>query len=128
MVRHGNISGPGQAQHILNEFSIGGMTQTFHNQVLFAGLRENAYYSTSLASMQVGLRYQVLNNVYLTGRANVLVNNYINTSRLLPGPDFLSGCSLTFSYDFALGPLELTAMYSDQWQRVLGYINIGIPF
>jgi len=112
----------------LNEFSIGGLSNSFHNQVLFAGLRENSFYSNSLAAMQIGLRYQLFASVYLTARANAMVNNFVSTSRLLTGPDFLSGYSLTFAYNFALGPLEISAMYSDQWKKVLGYINIGIPF
>jgi NTE family protein len=113
---------------IMNEFSIGGMVRTFHNQIIFSGLKENSYYSTSLAAMQLGYRYQLFSNVFLTARANVMWNNFINTSRFFPSPNFLSGYSLTFAYNFALGPLEVSAMYSDQWHKVLGYINIGIPF
>ena len=41
-------------------------------------------------------------------------------------PDFLSGYALTFTYNFALGPLELSAMYSDQSRQKMGYVNIGI--
>ena len=52
----------------MNEFSIGGLTSTFHNQVIFAGLRENSYYSNSLAAMQVGLRYQLFSNVLPYGK------------------------------------------------------------
>ncbi|MFI5156462.1 MAG: patatin-like phospholipase family protein, partial [Chitinophagales bacterium] len=113
---------------IMNEFSIGGLVRTFHNQAIFAGLKENSYYSTSLAAMQVGLRYQLYSNVYLTARANVMWNNFVNASRFFPSSNFLSGYALTFSYNFALGPLEVSAMYSDQWHKILGYINIGIPF
>ena len=113
---------------IMNEFSIGGMVRTFHNQVIFSGLKENSYYSTSLAAMQLGFRYQLFSNVFLTARANAMWNNFIATSRFFPSPNFLSGYSLTFAYNFALGPLEVSAMYSDQWHKVLGYINIGIPF
>jgi NTE family protein len=114
--------------NIMNEFSIGGMIETFHNQVTFAGLREGSYYSPSLAAGQIGLRYQALNNIYITGRANVLFNNFISKSSFYSNPDFLSGYSLGLSYNSALGPLELSAMYCDQWQRVLGYVTIGIPF
>jgi NTE family protein len=113
---------------IMNEFSLGGMVRTFHNQVIFSGLKENSYYSTSLAAMKLGFRYQLFSTVYLTARANVMWNNFLNTSRFFPSPNFLSGYSLTFAYNFALGPLEVSAMYSDQWHKVLGYINIGIPF
>lgn len=114
--------------NIMNEFSIGGMTSQFHNQVTFAGLREGTFYSSSIAEGVLGLRYQLFSNVLITGRANVLFNNFINKSNFFITPDFLSGYALTFTYNFALGPLELSAMYSDQSRTVLGYLNIGIPF
>jgi len=114
--------------NIMNEFSIGGLTEQFHNQVTFAGLREGTFYSPSVAELQLGLRYQIFNGTYLIGRANVLFNNFISTSSFFNNPDFLSGYSLTFSYNFVLGPLEVSAMYCDQSRRILGYVNIGIPF
>lgn len=114
--------------NIMNEFSIGGMTPNFHNQVTFAGLREGTFYSPSVAEALLGLRYQLFSNVFITGKANVLFSNFITRSSFFTTPDFLSGYALTFTYNFALGPLELSAMYSDQSRRVLGYVNIGIPF
>ncbi|HVW60383.1 MAG TPA: hypothetical protein VHC48_10120, partial [Puia sp.] len=115
--------------NIMNEFSIGGLTSNFHNQVTFAGLREGTFYSTSLAKLLVGLRYQLFSNTFITAKANVLFNNFITDNKsFFTTPDFLSGYALTFTYNFALGPLELSAMYSDQSKRVLGYVNIGIPF
>jgi NTE family protein len=114
--------------NIMNEFSIGGLTDQFHNQVVFAGLREGTFYSASIAEGMLALRYQLFNNVLITGRANVLFNNFISKSNFFNTPDFLSGYALTFTYNFALGPLELSAMYSDQSRRVIGYLNIGIPF
>jgi NTE family protein len=114
--------------NIMNEFSIGGLTDQFHNQVVFAGLREGTFYSASVAEGMLALRYQLFNNVMLTGRANILFNNFLDKSNFFTTPDFLSGYALTFTYHFALGPLELSAMYSDQTRRVIGYVNIGIPF
>ncbi|HTI11623.1 MAG TPA: patatin-like phospholipase family protein [Puia sp.] len=114
--------------NIMNEFSIGGMTSQFHNQITFAGLREGTFYSPSIAELQLGLRYQLFSNTFITGRANVLVNNFITNSSFFNTPDFLSGYAMTFTYNFALGPLEVSAMYSDQSRRVIGYVNIGIPF
>lgn len=114
--------------NIMNEFSIGGLTDQFHNQVTFAGLREGTFYSASIAEGALALRYQLFNNVLITGKANVLFNNFINKSNFFTTPDFLSGYALTFTYNFALGPLELSAMYCDQSRSILGYLNIGIPF
>lgn len=114
--------------NVMNEFSIGGLTDQYHNQVAFAGLRDGAFYSASIAGGGLALRYQLNNNVLVTGRANVLFNNFLYKSGFFTTPDFLSGYALTFTYQFALGPLELSAMYSDQSRTVIGYINIGIPF
>jgi NTE family protein len=114
--------------NIMNEFSIGGLTENFHNQITFAGLREGTFYSPSVAEIMLGLRYQLFGNVLITGRANALFSNFITRSSFFTTPDFLSGYALTFTYNFALGPLELSAMYSDQSRRVIGYLNIGIPF
>jgi NTE family protein len=118
-----------QKGDIMNEFSIGGLTRSFHNQITFAGLREGSFYTSSTASIEAGFRYNMYGNLYLTGQANVMFNNFINTNiRYYNTPNFLSGYVLTFTYNFMLGPLELSAMYSDQWKRVMGYVNIGIPF
>ena len=118
-----------QKDNAMNEFSIGGLTHSFHNQITFAGLREGSFYSSSLAAIQAGFRYNFYGNLYLTGRANVMFNNFIkDQNKFYDTPDFLSGYALTFTYNFVLGPLELSAMYCDQWHRVMGYVNIGIPF
>jgi len=115
-------------KNVLNEFAIGGLTNIFHNQITFAGLREGTFYSSSVAAFQIGLRYQLFSNTYLTGKINTLFSNFTSRGSFLNSPDFLSGYSMTFSYNFALGPIEISAMYSDQSRRVLGYVNIGIPF
>ncbi|MGE5108436.1 MAG: patatin-like phospholipase family protein [Sphingobacteriales bacterium] len=115
-------------KNIMNEFSIGGLIPMFRNQVRFAGLQEGSLYSPAIAAFQVGLRYELFNNTYLTGRTNVLFNNFISKSDFFQNPDVLTGYALTFGYNFALGPLELSLMYSDQSKKVVGYLNIGIPF
>jgi NTE family protein len=118
-----------QKGNIMNQFSIGGLTYSFHDQITFAGLREGSYYASSAAALLAGFRYNFYGNLYLTGKANVMFNNFVdNDKKFYNTPDFLSGYSLTFTYNFVLGPLELSAMYCDQWKRVMGYVNIGIPF
>lgn len=116
------------ADNALNEFVIGGLTKTFRNQITFAGLPEGAEYSSSVAALQGGLRVQIFNNTYLMGRANVLFNNFVEDSGFFVTRDFFSGYALTFSYNFALGPLEISAMYCDQTGKIQSYVNLGIPF
>lgn len=116
------------SNNVMNEFVVGGLTKTFRNQLTFAGLEEGSLYTPAVMAFQGGLRYLIFNNSYITGRANVLFNNYISKSAYFTNPDFMSGYSLSFAYNFALGPLEISAMYCDQTGKVQSYINLGIPF
>ena len=115
-------------QNFFNDFVIGGLTRMFRNQVLFAGLEEGSFFTTSVASLQMGLRFNITNNLYVTGRTNGLMNNFISTDNRLQAPRYLTGHSFTLGYNFAMGPLEVSTMYCDQSKRVVSYINIGIPF
>jgi NTE family protein len=112
----------------MNEFIVGGLTKVFHNQVTFAGLQEGTLYTPAFATVNGGVRVQVLPNTYVTGRANVLFTNFISKSDFFKNPNFFSGYAVTFAYNFALGPLEISAMYCDQTKKVQSYINLGIPF
>ncbi|MBC7851130.1 MAG: patatin-like phospholipase family protein [Chitinophagaceae bacterium] len=115
-------------QNIFNDFVIGGLNRLFRNQVLFAGLEEGSIFASSVASVQVALRAHITNNFYLSAKTNGLVNNFISSDNGLQYPRFLSGHALTLGYNFALGPLELSAMYNDQSREISSYINLGIPF
>ena len=115
-------------QSTLNDFVVGGMTKLFRNQIVFAGLEEGSVTTPSVASLQLGYRYELFNNGFLLLRSNVLVNNFISMNNSLQKRNFLSGHALSFGYNFALGPLEVSAMYSDQTGRFHSYINLGISF
>ena len=116
------------SKNVMNEFIVGGMTKLYRNQVLFAGLQEGTIYTPSTATIQGGVRMPLFNGSYLTGRANILFNNFISESHFFSYEDFYSGYALTFSYNFALGPLDLSLMYCDQTKKLQTYINLGIPF
>ena len=116
------------SRNLMNEFIVGGMTKLFRNQVTFAGLQEGAIYSPALATVQGGFRAPLFTGAYLVARANVLFNNFISRSVFFNYADFYSGYAVTFSYNFALGPLDMSVMYCDQTRKVQTYINLGIPF
>jgi NTE family protein len=116
------------SRNVMNEFAIGGLTKLYRNQIAFAGLQEGTLYTPSVVMLQGGLRVLLFPNNYLTGKANVLFTNFISRSDFFQNPDFLSGYSLTYAYNFALGPLEISTMYSDQTNKLQWYINLGIPF
>lgn len=117
-----------QKESILNNYIIGGLTNSFRNQILFAGLNEGSVTASSIATLQFGLRYQMFNNLFLIGRANGGFYNFIGINKNLSKSTLLTGYSVTLGYNFVLGPLEISAMYSDQSHRLQPYINLGIPF
>jgi len=117
-------------QSILNDFYVGGLTNVFRNQITFAGISEGTVTTSSIAALQLGLRYQMFPNIFLIGRANALYHDFLsNTNKFrFATASFLSGYSLTLGYNFVLGPLEVSAMYCDQTKTLLPYVNLGIPF
>ena len=117
-----------QKESVLNDYFIGGLNNTFSNQVTFTGLNEGSLYASSVAAFQLGLRYQMYSNLFLTGKFNTAYYNFIRSNKNIESVGFLSGYSVTLGYNFVLGPLEVSAMYSDQSKKVLPYINLGIPF
>ena len=114
--------------NVLNNFQIGGINGSFRNQIRFAGLTEATVNSSSAAALLIGLRYTVANNLYVIGRVNGMIKNFATFNNATSSKSFLSGYALTFAYKSPIGPLELSAMYSDQSKRLQSYVLFGIPF
>lgn len=112
----------------LNNFLVGGLNGSFRNQVRFAGLQEATINSSSVTALQVGLRYNPANNVYITGRINGLIKDFATKKNATSSKDAMSGYALTFAYKTPIGPIELSAMYSDQNKKLQSYVLVGIPF
>lgn len=114
--------------NVLNNFLIGGINGNYRNQVKFAGLEEASVNSSSVGVLQLGLRYNPVNNVYLIGRINGGVKDFATSKNSTSSVTGLSGYALTFAYRTPIGPLELSAMYSDQSKRLQSYVLFGITF
>ncbi len=114
--------------NFINAFTVGGLTNVYRNQIIFAGLDEGTILTNSIGAFQLRMRYQLYNNIYLTGKGNIAFYDFIDKDFQPQNSKFLSGYSLTFGYNFILGPLEISAMYCDQSKTILPYINLGIPF
>jgi NTE family protein len=112
----------------LNNFLIGGLNGSYRNQIRFAGLLEATENSSSVAALQMGLRYNPINNVYVTARINALLKDFATKKNSTSSKDALTGYALTFAYKTPIGPIELSAMYCDQGKRLLSYVLVGIPF
>jgi NTE family protein len=111
--------------NVLNNFLIGGINGSFRNQIKFAGLQEATLNSAGVTALQLGLRYNPLNNVYLIARINGLAKDFVTSTS---ASSALTGYALTFAYRTPIGPLELSAMYCDQSRRLQSYVLFGIPF
>jgi NTE family protein len=112
----------------LNNFFIGGLNGSFRNQIRFAGLQEATVNSSSVTTLLVGLRYNPVNNIYITGRINGLLKDFATKKNATSSKDALTGYALTFAYKTPIGPIELSAMYCDQSKRLQSYVLFGIPF
>ena len=112
----------------LNNFLIGGLSGSFRNQIRFAGLQEATVNSSSVASLQFGLRYNPANNIFITGRIEGLVKDFGTKRNSTSSRDALTGYALTFAYKTPIGPVELSAMYCDQSRKLQSYVLVGIPF
>jgi NTE family protein len=112
----------------LNNFLIGGLSGSYRNQIRFAGLQEASVNSSSVAMLQLGLRYNPANNIYITGKINGLVKDFATKKNATSSKDALTGYALTFAYKTPIGPIELSAMYCDQSRRLQSYVLVGIPF
>lgn len=113
----------------LNFYSVGGINDFIRNQITFVGLSENQVNTGSISAVLAGIQFEPYTNFVTTFRANVGLYNYINKS---PGEwdksNFLSGYALSAGYRSAVGPLEISLIYSDQSKTFKGYVNLGFTF
>lgn len=114
--------------NLLNNFIIGGINGNYRNQVKFAGIQEGTVNAPSVAALQLGLRFKVMNNLYAIGRVNGLIKDFANINLSTSKQSFLTGYALTFAYKTPIGPIELSAMYCDQSKKLQSYVLLGIPF
>lgn len=111
-----------------NDYYIGGLTRMFRNQVVFAGYQEGMKTSSSYASLQLGYRFQLLNNLFLLWRSNAMFYDLLDHQYLDVKTSFLSGHALSIGYLSIIGPIEFSVMYGDQSKQFQTYINIGFSF
>jgi NTE family protein len=113
----------------LNFINIGGINDFLRNQVPFVGLNEYTVNTNSVSVVMIGLQYQVLKNFYATLQTNAAVYDFVKRSDdIAISPKYLSGTAFSVGYDSNIGPISLSAMYSNQTRQVYGYVNIGFHF
>ncbi len=113
-------------ENLSNGYFTGGMTSTFRNQILFVGLHEATVNTNSIFAARISLRYRLFSNAYLLAHFNMGAYDFAGNKEWKDAR-FLSGYGLTLAIHY-LGPLQISVMYSDQFKKVLSYVNLGIPF
>lgn len=109
-----------------NFFSVGGINDFIRNQIPFVGITENQIMTSSVAAYLVGAQFEPITNFVTTLRANV---GYYDIIDVDPSKwSFLSGYALSAGYRSPIGPIEISAMYSDQSRTLVGYVNVGFTF
>jgi len=117
----------------LENIFIGGSQKVYSNQFIFSGYYDGQIPATSFASCMLGYQYNIWHQLYLIGKANIGVYNFILTNGKLLGIDdikekFISGVSLTIAYDISLLPIEITLNYSPEVNDFFTSIRIGYNF
>lgn len=109
-----------------NFYSVGGINDFIRNQIPFAGITENQVMTSSIAAVQAGLQYEPITNLVATFRANI---GYYDIIERDPSKwSMLSGYALSTGYRSPIGPIEISALYSDQSRSLVGYVNVGFTF
>jgi NTE family protein len=115
-------------QSLLNNFFAGGMSPTFRNQIMFAGLQEGEIASESMAAAHTGLRYNPLGNFYVSLLGSALAYDFVAKGSEPADAQFIFGTGLTLAYDLPIGPIEFSVMMNDQGLGLRTYFNFGFPF
>lgn len=115
---------------IVDNFYMGGIQQLFRQQVIFAGLNEQQINSASVASGQLGMQYNFAGSLFLMGRANTGIYNFSTLTKFWDSDTVksINGFSLGLGYNLGFMPMELTAMYSPEIEKVYTHVKIGFVF
>ena len=93
----------------------------FDEQLPFVGSDPLTLAGVNVAVLRCDFRYRFLGKHYLTAIYNRCIDwNSINTSE--------SGLGLKYSYNSFIGPVSLTAQWSEERKKVSAYLSIGYYF
>ena len=80
--------------NLMNEYIVGGMTKIFPQPGHICRSAGRIGIFSCYADGADWIRQQIFTNTYLTGKANILFNNFISTSKFFNYQDFYSGYAL----------------------------------
>ncbi len=114
----------------LDNLFIGGSQKIYDNQFVFSGYRDGQISATSFVSGLAGVQYKVWGNVYLSGKANIGLYNFISGFGFVPNikDKFISGFSGSIAYNISILPIEFAINYSPEVSVIFSSIRIGYNF
>lgn len=114
----------------LDNFLIGGNQKLYLRQQPFVGYMDGQVTATSFISFLGGLQYQVYGDLYLQGKANVGVYNFVSsqTWNVNVKNKFISGFSAVIAYNLSMLPFEFSINYSPEIKTMYSHIRIGFIF
>jgi NTE family protein len=111
------------------------------NSIKNMGLFEDELFVSQLASLNLGLQYNPLSNIYITpslSYTTVGFGNFENFSsgfwkaktnwNELANTSYFMTAALTLSYNSFLGPIDLTFSKTSDIEKPRVFLSIGIPF
>lgn len=116
---------------LLDYFFLGGNQKIYENKFIFAGYKDCQIPANSFVSGLFGVQYKIWNELYLLGKFNMGLYNFI-----LPSGEFVeinndnitSGFSLSIAYNLSMLPFEYTINYTPELGLFYSSVNIGFVF
>ncbi len=101
----------------------------FDQQFPFIGIRHADYVNDLAAVLRCDLRYRLFEKHYLTATYNFLYGkNLFGKNHSITEDNIYSGVGLQYAYNSFIGPISLTAQWSDCTKQFSVYFSIGYLF
>ena len=101
----------------------------FDQQFPFIGIRHADYVNDLAAVLRCDLRYRLFEKHYITAIYNFLYgSNLFGENHSITEDNIYSGIGLQYAYNSIIGPISLTAQWSDCTKQFSAYFSIGYLF
>lgn len=120
------VEGSDVPKFYLNAFGGESPARYFQQQIPFTGIGRVEMTDDVLLAVYAKFRYEFSNRHYISLISNMAFSN--TCIGQLFTDELVYGVGLCYSYNSLLGPLELSASYSNRTDRLFGYLNLGFYF
>ena len=120
--------------NLLNSFILGGSDDaTDYYSIPFWGLPKNFTVLGSGALYRLGLRYEFIDNFYITAKTNAIFDVYVSNNQPDENATYLdaqafAGWGVGLSYNSIIGPISFVVSKSFDYGPYWTYVNIGFRF